>query len=70
MKAPTTSPIQANLNQLRRGATYRARTARGRVTGEYLGMEMLYGDLAILLRHDEGTASIPVDSVRSIQRAA
>lgn len=70
MKAPHTSPIQANLNQLRRGSTYRARTQRGRVTGEYLGMEMLYGDIAILLRNDNGTASIPVDSVRSIKHAA
>lgn len=70
MKARSTSPVQANLNQLRRGATYQARTNCERFTGEFLGMEMLYGDFAILLRNAEGTSSIPVDSVRSIRQAA
>lgn len=70
MKAPATSPVQASLNQLRRGATYVAHTPHGRVAGEYLGMEMLYGEFAILLRGTDATESITVDDVVSIRPAA
>lgn len=70
MQAPTTSPIQANLNQLRRGSVYAARTHQRRIEGEYLGMEMQYGERAILLRHDAGTDSIPLDALVSIRHAA
>ena len=70
MKAPTASPVQANLNHLRRGSTYRAHTTHGRVTGEYLGMESLYGEFAILLRHEDGTDSVPIDTLVSIRQAA
>lgn len=70
MTARPASPIEANLKQLRRGATYTARTRTGCVTGEYLGMEMLYGDFAILLRHADATDSIHVNAVESIQLAA
>lgn len=49
------------LNRLRRGESYRARTAAGEsVTGEYLGTEVCHGDRAILLRDGTGTTSIPV----------
>lgn len=70
MKAPRTSPTQANLNQLRRGRAYRARTARRTIRGEYLGIESIYGDFAILLRHAQGTESIPIGDLVSIQQAA
>lgn len=70
MQAPTTSPIQANLNQLRRGSIYAARTHQRGVRGEYLGMEMQYGERAILLRHGSGTDSIPLEELVSIRQAA
>ncbi len=70
MRAPHISPIEASLNQLRRGRAYLAHTPRGHVRGEYLGMESLYGDFAILLRHEAGTASIPVGELVSIRQAA
>jgi len=55
---------------LRRGATYRATTADGSATGEYLGMEAPHGDLAILLRHAEGTHSIELTDVTTIEALA
>ena len=58
--------IDLTLNDLRRGCTYRAMTSAGEVTGEYLGMEAPHGDRAILLRHGDGTESIPVLRIRSI----
>ncbi|HSF85442.1 MAG TPA: hypothetical protein VLG28_07275 [Acidimicrobiia bacterium] len=72
MKAPT--PPRAHeardLNQLRRGQTYRARTSRGATVGEYLGIETPHGHRAILLRHETGTISIPVDEVECLRPAA
>ena len=69
MKAPHTSPIRASLNQLRRGATYNARTDRAQVRGEYLGMERPYGEFAILLRNEDVTESVPVSDLVSIEAA-
>ena len=68
MKAPHTSGAIApqNMNHLRRGVHYHATTAYGCTSGEYLGMESLFGDRAILLRHRTGTASITVGDVESI----
>lgn len=68
MKAPHTSGAIApqNMNHLRRGVHYHATTAHGCTSGEYLGMESLFGDRAILLRHRTGTASITVGDVESI----
>ena len=68
MEARTTSGAHAphNLNHLRRGESYHARTAHGTATGEYLGMESMFGDRAILLRHPAGTASIQVSDIESI----
>ncbi len=60
----------SHINNLRRGASYVARTAYGIVFGEYLGIETPYGDRAILLRNDAGTNSIPLRDVRSIRRLA
>ncbi len=59
------------LNLLSTGLVYRAITADGRiVVGEYLGVEVPYGTWAILLRSSEGTRSIPVMSIDTIQVAA
>ena len=72
MTAPSTPRLGANydLNHLERGETYRAVTAFGSAFGEYLGMESPHGDRAILLKHREGTDSIAVDDITSIERAA
>ena len=50
-KAPHTSRPCApwNINQLQRGATYRATTRLGTTNGRFLGMETPYGDRSILL---------------------
>jgi hypothetical protein len=45
---------------------YTATTAGGSATGEYLGMESVYGDRAILLRHPAGTDSIDLRDLESI----
>lgn len=59
-----------NLNHLRRGATYRATTQSGTATGEFLGMEALYGSRAVLLRHAAGTDSILRRDIMSIEAVA
>ena len=68
MSARQTSGADApnDMNHLRRGTHYTATTAGGSATGEYLGMESVYGDRAILLRHPDGTASIDLRDVESI----
>ena len=58
------------LNRLTRGVTYLATTYCGATTGEYLGIEAPHGDRAILLRHDAGTASIPLVCITAIRQAA
>jgi hypothetical protein len=70
MPAPNTSRTRANFNHLRRGGTYRATTPGGTAVGEYLGMEALYGDRAVLLRHAAGTDSIYQRDVISIEMVA
>lgn len=72
MKAPQTAPLgtTTNLNHLRRGATYRATTLLGDVTGEYLGIETPHGERAILLRHRHGTASVALVRIESIEPLA
>lgn len=70
MPAHDTSRPRANFNHLRRGDTYRATTPGGTAVGEYLGMEELYGDRAILLRHAAGTDSIYQRDVVSIDMVA
>ena len=57
---------QLNLNHLRRGHTYRATTTSGTATGEYLGMEAMYGSRSVLLRHAAGTDSIDRRELMSI----
>jgi hypothetical protein len=71
MTAPTTSDTDANwhLNQLERGATYRATTRYRSAIGEYLGLETLYGHRAILLRHRTGTESIELRDITSLRLA-
>jgi hypothetical protein len=59
-----------SINDLQRGATYLAKTCQGAVVGEYLGMETPHGDHAILLRHGDGTESIPLRWIRSLGAAA
>lgn len=70
----TASPSRVHatdeLNNLRRGLTYCATTRSGMTIGEYVGIEVPYGDRAILLRHDTGTASIAMRDVTSICRVA
>lgn len=70
MTAPETSRAPWKLNQLLQGATYLATTHHRMVVGEYLGMESPYGDRAILLRNEEGTTSIALARVTSIQAVA
>lgn len=67
---PLTSHHDFDLNHLRRGTTYRARTNAGVVAGEYLGIEAPHGDHAILLRHADRTESIPLGAITAIARAA
>jgi len=59
-----------DLNDLRRGGTYRAITPQSIIVGEYLGIEAPHGDRAILIRRSGGTESISIDEVTSIQRIA
>lgn len=59
-----------DLNHLERGSRYRATTRHGVAVGEYLGLEAPFGERAILLRHDRHTASIALDDLESITRAA
>lgn len=71
MSAHITSRINAlDLNQLRRGVTYRATTQAGSAVGEYLGMEALYGDRAVMLRHATGTESISRRDILTIAAVA
>jgi hypothetical protein len=58
-----------NLNHLRWGVTYRAITASGDATGEYLGVETAHGVWSILLHHDHGTESIPLSRIDAIAAA-
>ncbi len=69
MKAPRTSHeyTTPNLNLLRPGSGFCVTTHDGSVAGEYLGMETLHGDRAILLRHRAGTESILVYDVTVIE---
>lgn len=71
-KAPRTSHTCEpwNINQLQRGATYRATTRLGTTNGRFLGMETPYGDRSILLWSQTGTASIALDDITSICRTA
>jgi hypothetical protein len=59
-----------DINQLRRGSIYWATTEDAIAVGEYLGLETLYGDTAILLRHPLGIESIALTDVTSIWPAA
>ena len=64
------SRAELNLNHLRRGAIYRARTSAGTSIGEYLGMEYDYGSRALLLRNATGTDSIDRRHITSIELIA
>ncbi len=65
--APSMAPTELNL--LRCGSTYRAVTATGHATGEYLGVETTHGVWSILLRNERGTDSIPFLRIESIAAA-
>ncbi|MGH8911410.1 MAG: hypothetical protein ACRDVD_02780 [Acidimicrobiia bacterium] len=61
------SAATININHLRHGATYRAITHCGSMAvGEYLGIEVIYDDWRILLRHRGGTESIAVAELASV----
>ena len=68
-RAPSSKAHHPDLNHLRRGVTYRAVTATGHATGEYLGVETAHGVWSILLHHDRGTESIPFLRIVSIGTA-
>ena len=71
MKAHTASSTRPwTINDLHRGGIYRATTSSGESIGEYLGLETAYGDRAMLLRNTDGTSSIYLDDVTSLQRLA
>lgn len=56
------------LNVLRRGSSYLAETVDGHsAIGQYLGIEVTYGDRAILLAGTESTESITIDRLSSLQ---
>jgi hypothetical protein len=59
-----------NLNHLRRGGIYRVTTASGVTLGEYLGMEAVHGEHAVLLRNRFGTESILRTDIVSIELSA
>lgn len=59
-----------NLNHLRRGGLYRAITVEGTTLGEYLGMEAVYGERAVVLRNQTGITSLLRDQILSIELAA
>ena len=67
MPAPHNTHL--NFNHLRRGLTYRATTAAGYAVGEYLGMEALHGDRAVLLRNADGYESIYQHDIVMIEAA-
>jgi hypothetical protein len=71
-KAQRTSRSSAswNLNNLRRGASYRATTSSGSAAGQYLGMETPHGDRSILLRNSRGTTSIALSDITSLYPTA
>lgn len=58
-----------DLNHLMWGKTYRAITATGHATGEYIGVETTHGVWSILLRHKHRTESIPFSRIESITAA-
>lgn len=66
---PAQGMNRMNLNHLRRGGIYRAMTAGGVTVGEYLGIEAMYGEHAVLLRSNAGTRSIPRSELVSIELA-
>lgn len=65
----TTAAI--DINHLRHGKTYEARTTGGLVTiGEYLGIEVAHGDRLILLRGQTGTQSVAISRLESVLAAS
>ena len=59
-----------HLNDLRRGVVYRAITRHAASTGEYLGIETPFGEMAILLRHGARVESIALETITSIRPTA
>jgi hypothetical protein len=59
-----------NINHLRRGGVYRVTTTTGVTLGEYLGMEAIHGEHAVLLRNRFGTESILRTDILSIELTA
>jgi hypothetical protein len=69
IRSASSKTYHPDLNRLRWGVTYRAVTATGHATGEYLGVETTHGVWSILLRHDRGTESIPLSRIEAIAAA-
>ncbi len=56
------------LKVLRRGSSYLAETSDGHAAiGRYLGIEVTYGDRAILIAGEGSTESITIDRLSSLQ---
>lgn len=68
-RAASSKAQNPDLSHLRWGVTYRAVTATGHATGEYLGVETTHGVWSILLHHNHGTESIPFSRIVSIAAA-
>lgn len=59
-----------DINHLRLGDNYEATTYDGRtVSGLYLGIEVAYDDFCILLRNSDGTTSIAVADLDSVDQS-
>jgi hypothetical protein len=70
MQTSPNSERPIGLTHLRRGASYLAVTRNGAEVGEYLGMESVHGDRAILLRGPLGTVSVLLHVITSIRAVA
>lgn len=74
MTARTTTlrnPVTINLNHLAIGDTYQVTTETGRTAiGEYLGIEVAYGDWMMILRNRDGSETIQLDQLAEVQDIA
>jgi len=70
-RTPSRVAATIDINHLRIGDFYQATTQAGEISvGEYLGIEVTYGDWRIILRGRSCTGSIAVDALASVYGAA
>lgn len=74
MTARTTTlrnPVTINLNHLAIGDTYQVTTETGHTAiGEYLGIEVAYGDWMMILRNRGGSETILLEQLADVQDIA